>query len=535
MRPQIYSTDLCDPNTVYSNESGQLTHAQRSAIHSWLLRDSIGSYALIFLICAGFVFIAFNAGFVRALWGSKDPLSQTFHIGATSVTIPLLRTFLIVILLAWLLTLLGRILRLSRYRKELLHGRVTQAQGVVLWHGAEHLGMIAGTSRAPHSWRLPPADSIQPGAYEFLYLPFHAYSQGPITDNGVGWLLSLRRTAEPAAINESAASAGFSMPPGPEDAVSSYQQVLSGANGFMLDALPTNRAGRLTDAQARLFVRSTRHIFLGGLALALVFIVAGGIPLVTHGLRAASTWQIPAVAIGAFLLFRTLWPYRRSRAADISAGTVATIEGYVRRVSHTTSFENGESTTYYYDVNRMRFQIAGRAAYEALDETLRYRVYYLPHTKQMINIEPIAGGASSEDFLSEGSVVGLGPRNLSTLISPEEVAEVTGMTVSAPEPRGNGEMSTCVYPTAGGKLMLGFLLGDVGVKMFETRKKIAQRTGRLQPLSGIGDEAFFDGMMVAARAGNACVAVAFLDKSPFGDSARLVQEQRLAQLALSRL
>ena len=535
MRPQIYSTDLCDPNTVSSNESGWLTHAQRSAIHGWLLRDSIGSYALIALISAGFVFIAFNVGFVHTLWGAKDPLAATFHVGKARVTIPFLRTFLVVILLAWLLALLGRIVRLARYRHELLHGRVAQAQGVVVWHGAEHLGMVPGAGRVTRSWRLPPADPIQPGTYQFWYLPFYAYTRSNITDNGIGWLLSLRRVMDTAATGDAAASTTFGPQGGPGDGVSNYQQVLSSANGFLLDALPTNREGRLTDTQARLFARSTRRLYLGQIVLALVFLVAGGIPLLTHGLRAASTWQIPVVVIGAFRLFHALWPYRRSRAADISAGTVATVDGFVRRVAHSTSFEHGESTTYYYDISRMRFQIAGRAAYEALDETLRYRLYYLPHTKQLINIEPIGGGVSGQDGVFGGSANGPAPRNLAALITPEEVAEVLGAPVGPPEPRGNGEMSACVYPTAGGQLMIGYMLGDAGVKVFDLRKKIAQRTRRLQPLTGIGDEAFFDGMMVAARAGNACVAVAFMDKSPFGLAERLPQEQRLAQLALSRL
>lgn len=536
MREQIYSTDLCDPNTVSSNEAGWLTHAQRSAIHSWLLRDSIGSYALIVIIAAGFVIIAFNAGFVHALWGAKDPLSKTYHLGGWSVTIPFLRTFLVVVLLAWLLAMLGRILRIARYRHELLHGRVAQADGVVIWHGSEHLGMVPGASRVTRSWRLPPAEPIQPGSYRFSYLPFDAAMKKNVTYNGIGWLLSAQRLPDGSAttgatMDTTVGAAGF------QDGASSYQRVLSSANGFLLDALPANREGRLTDAQMKLFARSTRRLFLGALVLALVFIVAGGIPLLTHGLRAAGAWQIPVVAIGAFLLFRALWPYRRSRAADLSAGALATIEGYVRRVSHTTYFEHGESTTYYYDINRMRFQVAGRAAYEALDESLRYRVYYLPHTKQLINIEPVAGGsgAPNPDGAFANASPGLAPRNLSLLIAPEEVAEVMGMAVGAPEPRGNGEMSTCVYPSAGGNVMIGYMLGDAGVKVFEMRKKIAQRTGRLQPLPGTGDEAFFDGMMVAARAGTACVAVVLTDKSPFGGAGRVAQEQRLAQLALSRL
>ncbi len=43
---------------------------------------------------------------------------------------------------------------------------------------------------------------------------------------------------------------------------------------------------------------------------------------------------------------------------------------------------------YAYEIQNMRFSVSERS-YDALIEGVRYRAYYLPHSKALVNIEPL--------------------------------------------------------------------------------------------------------------------------------------------------
>jgi hypothetical protein len=76
-------------------------------------------------------------------------------------------------------------------------------------------------------------------------------------------------------------------------------------------------------------------------------------------------------------------------AQDLHEGRVATVECVVER--HSTSEPNYEWCTYeIVQANGLRLGFTvSDAAYQALIPEIRYRLYYLPHTKRFASIEPL--------------------------------------------------------------------------------------------------------------------------------------------------
>jgi hypothetical protein len=135
---------------------------------------------------------------------------------------------------------------------------------------------------------------------------------------------------------------------------------------------------------------------LVGLALGL-FLVGLGVA----GLRSPQLFadQVPitfagaaaALSIGGGALMLVLvLRFLRELPADLAGRRVASTEGFIRKSSSTSNtYEGGSITTYHYRIGRLRFDVP-RAGYEALDTRRRYRVYYLPRTKIVVNLDPIS-------------------------------------------------------------------------------------------------------------------------------------------------
>jgi len=73
--------------------------------------------------------------------------------------------------------------------------------------------------------------------------------------------------------------------------------------------------------------------------------------------------------------------------SGLQLSQVAATEG---RIRHTIARDHGVSG-YLYEINSLRFPVS-RAASEALDEALSYRVYYLSRGRRVLNIEPMGEG-----------------------------------------------------------------------------------------------------------------------------------------------
>ena len=165
--------------------------------------------------------------------------------------------------------------------------------------------------------------------------------------------------------------------------LAAHSSALIEANGFDPGTLETNRSGRLTPAQiARL--RSRRRA--RGWALLLVgalCIVLGISHLTTSG---DDPWGAAmAVAFGGVLIALRWTDFGVSYAAELKEGRVATLDG--RIVVHAIS---GDShTAYYYRLGEREFQTTEEGAKE-IDPKARYRIYHLPNSNEMVNIEVLS-------------------------------------------------------------------------------------------------------------------------------------------------
>jgi len=157
---------------------------------------------------------------------------------------------------------------------------------------------------------------------------------------------------------------------------------LAVANKFDLNALMNNRQGVLAPSQMKIIY--SRIKFLGFFSLVLV---GGGIyQYIKDGLPEGY------VAIAVYFLITGIFGYSLITALkNVSAKRVESMEGIGFSIYETDrNRESGhKKTTYYYQIGGARFLVKSEAAYYALINELSYRVYYLPGSKVLVNIETL--------------------------------------------------------------------------------------------------------------------------------------------------
>ncbi|HEY2887451.1 MAG TPA: hypothetical protein VGJ17_02465 [Candidatus Limnocylindrales bacterium] len=175
------------------------------------------------------------------------------------------------------------------------------------------------------------------------------------------------------------------------------------ASPFPADALAANQAGKLTDAQRSLYRgddRSTRktelYLAVGAIVIAVLLITSTG-PGPNAALR--PLFAAICVVVAAILAFRaTLAPDSLSR--DLATGSVVAIDGAVLRSSR-----EGKNTEWFYlTVAGQRFEVP-RSVYNACPEAGYVRVYYLPRSKKVVNLEVLPNHPVSSELLANPGAV----------------------------------------------------------------------------------------------------------------------------------
>lgn len=170
---------------------------------------------------------------------------------------------------------------------------------------------------------------------------------------------------------------------------------LAGAHGFSLDALPVNRQGRLTPEQAsvlRAQSSSTRRNSRNWLLIGIGLLAAGALAFVIAGAASWIPWGLAVIGL-LMIRYALRGGSAGGRASDLAASRVEVLEGVVtRRYQAPASSGSGATASgYAYEIAGKRFPVS-EAAYEALDEGRRYRLYYVrrrPGGDVLANIEPI--------------------------------------------------------------------------------------------------------------------------------------------------
>ncbi len=153
--------------------------------------------------------------------------------------------------------------------------------------------------------------------------------------------------------------------------------------------LPANQAGRITDDQRKRWSNYERGSRKGRIGLAAVFAVIAALLLTATGPAPNAAYRPLAGGIFALLAVVTFFYgaiYTDSLTHDLGAGRVETVEGAIGKHTYSTNSRGSTSTSYYLDVANRHFEV-GRASYETAPGAGWVRLYVLPRSHKVVNLE----------------------------------------------------------------------------------------------------------------------------------------------------
>lgn len=378
---------LAAPDMVTTNAAGRLTPAQRRVLGRDLYTERWRSLA------ANIGWIAAALIMLRILMPvAPDIVPRLLDRqlrGGTPVTVrgmvivlpldTLLRWFIFLLAAAYVVALAVQIRKLIGFlieRHQLLGGGIRSVVGAVLLRDGQPLALFAGRQVRP--WNAAALATLAPGTYRFFLLP------------RFDWLLSAQRLPDGAS-------------PTIEEAEIAARYSLAAINGFDREALAENRAGRLTQEQARWLrarapsVGPLTILIFGGSSAAGVVVAINAVRLILQSgsfdehlgtIAGGAAWA----AIWGWLLLKQFIDRARQRR-DADTGQVQIYEGPVGKWAGWRESNAEGSNTWVY-----RYEYAGgasevsREAFRALANGLPHRVYRTPQSKQLVNIELLDSG-----------------------------------------------------------------------------------------------------------------------------------------------
>jgi len=309
-----------------------MTQAQRSSIGIMLALD--GGLVL------GVGLVGLIVGRIVWVWRQVLPWQ-------ISVAIAVLAALLLLGILVW------RLARLLSGWLDLSAGQVEQAEGRIVWMGKSYGAQIQGRRlRFIYGIRIPPPDD-----YRFFYLPRS------------GWILSIDRLVSTGTQTDSY-----------------LLNALAHAVNFSVESLKANRAEQLTRDQAWQLLVPMLGSLLAALLMIGIAIASIGYVLL-HDLK-SMVLIIPIVFALAVMVSIYSWNDLTTIIPDVSEGRVLAMEGPVYKIKVSTSGSRTRRTDYFYEINDRRFEVSPQA-YEALFAGRSYRLYYTPHGKSIVSIEPL--------------------------------------------------------------------------------------------------------------------------------------------------
>lgn len=273
-------------------------------------------------------------------------------------------------------------------------------------------------------------------------------------------------------------------------------------SSFPAAALEINRAGTLSDEQRTTLTAYVRHSRGNDPVLAAAAAILGLVLLTTAG-AAGIPWIAP-FGVAAFVVAAGLvlgWAGVFSPVLrDVRAGRVESAEGALRKEHHWVS-PASRANTYYLDVGGRRL-VTTRASYEALPDAGIFRLYYVPRSRRVVNVErlpdrPLPPDAldspaalvqtHAQDFRSGGAAEAQ-PRlaALQARLSPESSAATAP---HAPEERDPRPLAQAILGSwRGGAFSLVFTPDGAVTVSFPTGRQIHGRwsvdlAGRLRTVT----------------------------------------------------
>ena len=158
---------------------------------------------------------------------------------------------------------------------------------------------------------------------------------------------------------------------------------------FPQSALATNASGRLTDDQRRIWRSNSRGYRKSELTFVVILVIIGALVAFAPGPSKYATIKpiigIVCFVIAALLLVRALTG-GDAISEDVRAGRVESVEGAITKFVQSSQGAASGSDLYYLDVSGKRLHVS-RAGYLAAPAAGYVRLYYLPKSRRVINLE----------------------------------------------------------------------------------------------------------------------------------------------------
>jgi hypothetical protein len=188
---------------------------------------------------------------------------------------------------------------------------------------------------------------------------------------------------------------------------------------FSKNALPANLSGRLDDEQSRRWTQIAKRRRQSVRGVAYVFAAMGGILLLVNGpaakAAARANGSLAFLGIAAIMFVGvSLEPVN----ADVREGRVESVEGAISKSYR--QFRPPGSRNYYLDVAGRRLQAVTGAEYKAAPDAGYVRVYFLPRSRRVVNLEqladpPIPTGSGAAQEILQNYVHALRSRDRTTI------------------------------------------------------------------------------------------------------------------------
>jgi hypothetical protein len=328
--------DLTDQKEIGANKKGRITKRQQYRFGGviWQKKQFWLGMAL-----SGFVpTVGLFLGAVSA-FGSGRSDSGNWPIGLLGGAVGLF--------CLWILPSMRTFLRWRKLERNLEHESMAKGMGRVEWKRKRYVLKLDDGKKLDPIY----SPNLFPGRYLFYYLPRFR------------WALSAEL-----------------IDPNPQtDDLEMLNRRLAIANHFDIEALPENRIGQLTPAQ--------RITIPGRLLGAILIVTMGMVLFLVYFMQSGGTletmWLIILILVG--MAAATAFVTRKSLSSvwDCFVGQVLSSEGLVTKDLEEAT---DSSMTYYYKLNGTYFTVT-EAGYEALIPSLIYRIYFLPRSQKLVNIE----------------------------------------------------------------------------------------------------------------------------------------------------
>ncbi|MBI5054810.1 MAG: hypothetical protein HZB52_16310 [Chloroflexi bacterium] len=335
----LYRYNLDGENEVDANQHGRVTPTQFDAFDV-SSKGIVGGRGVINMIAIALFFFVLP---VVLLWLFRESVGYGLKLYIAIVGII---TYLIEIPFLWFY------IRNMIIHWEMRSGRITQAQGEIVWRRNRYVADAEGRRLQP----LLGDVSLIPGEYRFYFLPTS------------GRLLSVERTTSNIQL---------------------LRDALAQTNNFLTSALEANRKGLLATSQIlRLLGMIATNLFWS-IFILIIFIGIGFAAYTYLPVFGFSRWYaLIALGIGGLIALGFM-TQGVTLLADLANGKASVADGKIAKTVQTTHSRHGTRHDYFYEVlyAHLKFEVS-EAAHEALVDDLEYRLYYTPRTKIMVAIEP---------------------------------------------------------------------------------------------------------------------------------------------------